>query len=266
MLDVRKEPKMFEVDRHREILELLRTEKSISVHKLAAKLYVSESTVRRDLNRLASAGMLQRSFGGAVLVEDINSEVPLIVRDEKNSAEKKTIARLAASLIEENDIIFVDPSSTAYALLPYLDERVKAVVTNSPKVSLALASNPSLNIYLTGGYLRKNALSLVGHHAEEMLANFNCTKMFFSCTSISKSQLSDLNEEEANLKRKMLRQSKTIVAMLDHTKFGLTAFSHVCNLTSIDYVVTDMFPGDEWIRIFEENNIKLLCAPPFNKE
>lgn len=256
---------MFENDRHQAILEILRQEKTISVDKLAKRLYVSQSTVRRDLNRLANAGLLYRSFGGAVLIEDINSEIPLIVRDEKCSEEKATIANLASRLIEENDVIIVDSSSTAYKLLPYFDKRVRAVITNGPKVSIYLAEKPFLKVYSTGGYLRDNSLSLVGQNAEKMVADFNCSKMFFSCTGISQSQISDLSEDEANLKKAMLRQSSTTVAMLDHTKFGLTSFSHICDLGDIDYVVTDEYPGDDWLRCFEDNHVTLICPDPDRK-
>ena len=108
---------MFSVERFDQIVEMLKGEQVISVHNFARRLYVSEATVRRDLAELEKQGFVRRVYGGATLMKG-NKDVPLSLRENEAAAAKSEIGRQAAALVRENDVLFLDASSTACSMIP----------------------------------------------------------------------------------------------------------------------------------------------------
>ncbi len=250
---------MLYLERQHKILDLLRQRKFMDVHELARMLFASESTVRRDLAILENAGLLRRTFGGAALIEGLNAEIPLSVREDQSSREKEEIARLASSLLKSGNTIIIDSSSTAFKLIPYVRTRRMTVLTNSPKAAIELAKYPDVKVCSTGGRLRENSLSYVGRIAKNAISLFNLDVMFFSCVGISLSGgLTDTNEDEADLKGAMMAHSRLKVAMMDASKFGLATFSRISGLSGIDYLITDQDPGPKWNEALSEAGVTLL--------
>ena len=125
---------MYFRERHNKILDILEKRNSASVHYLAQALYVSEPTIRRDLAILQEQGKIRRTFGGAVLSDLINKEVPFALREHENRRAKDEIARMAAKHIRDGQIIFLDASSTASYLTPYLyDQCIKSRYSRRPE-------------------------------------------------------------------------------------------------------------------------------------
>lgn len=124
---------------------LIRGCKKTFLHPLYILCYLiassSFATIRRDLSILESQGKVLRTHGGVILRKTAETEIPLILREEQNNKSKKIIAEKAASYIQNGDVIFMDASSTASYLIPYLKNfRDIIVITNSPKNSLRLGS------------------------------------------------------------------------------------------------------------------------------
>lgn len=250
---------MLNIERQHRILELLRENKFVDVHKLAGQLYVSESTIRRDLSILENAGLIRRTFGGAALVEGLNAEIPLSVREDEHNAEKERIAKIASGLLTTGNAIIIDSSSTAFKLISYLRSCQATVLTNSPKAAIELAKYPDVRVYSTGGSLRENSLSYVGRIAKNAASLFYLDTMFFSCVGLSiQGGLTDTNEDEADLKNTMMEHTRIKVAMIDSSKFGLVTFCKICSLPGIDYLITDRDPGPEWKDALLKSNVKLL--------
>jgi DeoR family fructose operon transcriptional repressor len=250
---------MLYLERQHKLLDLLRQRKFMDVHELSALLYASESTVRRDLAILEKAGLLRRTFGGAALIEGLNAEIPLIVREDKMSREKEAVARLSSTLLAGGNTIIIDSSSTAFKLIPYVSAHRMTVLTNSPKAAIELAKYPDVKVYSTGGRLRENSLSYVGRIAKNAVSLFNLDVMFFSCVGISlQGGLTDTNEDEAELKGTMMEHARLKVAMMDASKFGLATFSRITGFSGIDYLVTDTDPGPDWQQALVRAGVKLL--------
>lgn len=249
---------MLQAERYSRIVSLLKEHQYLSVQRLTKLLYVSEATVRRDLKKLADAGQVRRTFGGATLNEGMHADIPFSIRDVKNSREKETIAALASQLIHNDDVIIIDSSSTVFKLIPYLENKSNTVITNSPKVALALIENPHLDVYSTGGKLRENSISYVGRAAENMIRDCNYNTMFFSSVGIDLKNVTDTNEDEARLKVAMMRHSQCVVAMHDISKFGKINFSRISGLDALDYLVTDACPGKEWEKAADDNGFTLV--------
>ena len=250
---------MFNLERQYKIVELLRQHKFMDVHKLAKILYASESTIRRDLSILENTGLVRRTFGGAALLEGLNAETPLSMREDKYNSEKEKIAKIASTLLTSGNTIIIDSSSTAFKLIPYVQAHRSTVLTNSPKAAIELAKYPDVRVYSTGGYLRENSLSYVGRIAKHATSLFNLDTLFFSCVGISITDgLTDTNEDEADLKNVMMAHSRTKVALIDSSKFGLVTFCKICGLSGIDSLVTDADPGPEWRQALLDAKVTLL--------
>ena len=123
-------------EREKEILKLLLANKKVTVSELSEKLYTSASSVRRDLARLEKQGLLKRIHGGAEILEDSLSslKIPFAMRELEQSDAKILIAKKAIGLVSDYDVIFMDSSSSAYTLIPYLASKNHlTVITNGVK-------------------------------------------------------------------------------------------------------------------------------------
>ena len=231
---------MYYRERHNKILDILQKRNSASVHFLAQALYVSEPTIRRDLAVLQEQGKIRRTFGGAVLSDMINKEVPFVLREHENRRAKDAIARMAAKHIRDGQIIFLDASSTASYLTPYLASFSDlTVITNSPKTSLKLAEL-KIRSLSTGGLLLENSISFVGAHAENFVRNFNADIFFFSCRGITDDgQLTDSSMEESQLRRIMMEHSKKKIFLCTSNKIGRKYMYNLCDVSAVDGVICE---------------------------
>lgn len=253
---------MFSDERRQQIINILKENKFINVSELAKRFFTSEATIRRDLNKLKATGVLKRTYGGAVLIEGIDAEIPLAVREEEHTSEKEHIARTASNLIKEGAVIIIDSSSTCAKLIPHLfHKNPKTVITNSPKTAIMLTQNSKLNIYCTGGFLRSHSLSYVGEAARNMISSIFVDMLFFSCGGASiDNGLTDPSEEEAELKRAMIKHAQKKVVLIDSTKFNKNCFARICDFSVIDYIVTDHRLSDDWEKHLQDNHVQILYS------
>ena len=232
---------MYHSERQMQLLALLQKEKSLSVHRLAKLLSISESSVRRDLASLEELGKIKRTYGGAVLFEAPEREVSLMYRSSQNIREKAEIASKASKYIKDGMLIFLDASSSAAQLIPYLEGfKDLTVVTNSPTTSMRLGE---LNIrnYCTGGLLLRHSLAYVGNGATDFIGRFTADVVFFSCRGLSDNGiLSDSMEEEVHIRRVMLQNAKKKVFLCDRSKYGQEYPYRLCKIEELDEVVTEV--------------------------
>ena len=154
---------MLAIERKNAILERLQKEQRVLVAELSQEYGVTEETIRRDLDKLEKEGFVKKTYGGAVLNENTNIEMPLRIREKTNRKEKQTIAKLVASMIEEGDSIILDSSSTSLMVAHELKDRKKlTVITNSLEVLIEFSKSKGVQVISTGGMLKSSTLSLVG--------------------------------------------------------------------------------------------------------
>lgn len=241
------------------LLEEIRRKKSVSVSELSQKLFVNEATIRRDLNTLAKSGLIERTYGGAVLVEGLEMEIPFGVREISHADAKKQIGRTAADFVRDGDTIFLDSSSTISFLIPNLGHRRGLkIVTNGAKATLQLSRLTDCEIHCLGGKLRENSLSFIGPIAVQTLEKYRFERCFFSCRGVDAMQgLTDGNEDEAEIRRRILCQSRSSYLLADHSKFGKVSFHRICDLADVTAVVTDQAPSEELKNFLNERGIRL---------
>jgi DeoR/GlpR family transcriptional regulator of sugar metabolism len=230
---------MLKNKRHFEILEILKKEQFAEVKALAERLYSSQPTIRRDLCFLEDKGYVKRSHGGVMLANESTS-VPFSFRRSTRSKEKANICRLAATLINEGDMIFLDASSTTAHLCDHIVRIAGAsVVTNSCLACLELGES-NVQVYSTGGSFFKSSKAFVGPRAEETCRKFCADIMFFSSSSFDENGvISDYSESENSLRRVMYESSRKRVFLCDSSKFGKRSAYREFSLDEIDCIVTD---------------------------
>ena len=247
---------MLAAERKNLILEELQENKKVVVSVLSEKFQVSEETIRRDLDKLEKEGICTKSYGGAVLKENINFDMPFSIRKKKNLEGKKVIGKIMADIIEEGDHIFLDPSTTAIAIMNEARDKKITVITNSIELLLG-ATEENWTLISTGGKLDKEYMALVGPSTITSIDTMNADKVILSCKGLDREKgLTDANELFSQVKQSMVKASKMKILAVDYTKFDNIAFSHICHIADIDMVVTDRKPSELWLKYFEDNGIE----------
>lgn len=239
---------MLAIERKNAILETLQKEQRVLVSELSQAYGVTEETIRRDLDKLEKEGFVKKTYGGAVLNENTNIEMPLRIREKTNRKEKQTIAKLVAAMIEEGDSIILDSSSTSLMVAQELKDRKKlTVITNSLEVLIEFSKSKGVHVISTGGLLKSSTLSLIGKNAEKTLENFYVDKAIISCKGLDiKKGATDSSQDDAEIKRSMVSCSKQLILIADSTKFGTISFAKVLDFRRGDILVTDSLPDDAW--------------------
>ena len=248
---------MLAVERRNLILEKLQDEKRVVVGELSEQFEVSEETIRRDLDKLEKMGLANKTYGGAVLVENENTDMPFSVRKKKNMRGKRIIAEIVSELISDGDHLIMDPSTTIVAIVNALKDKNKN--RNSIEVLLEAVDVPGWNLISTGGSIWENYLALVGPKAIECIGTFNADKVIMSCKGIDMEKgITDSNDMFSQVKSSMLHSAAKRILVVDHTKFDKVAFSQICEIRDIDLIVTDKRPSDVWMEYLEDKGIECL--------
>ena len=201
---------MLAIERKNQILEKLHQEGKVVVSDLSRLYQVTEETIRRDLEKLENEGLAKKTYGGAILNQSLNTDVPYTVRKRTNVDAKKYIAELIGSLINDGDYIALDASSTAlFVVKNIIHKKNITLITNSIEILLELAEKSNWNILSTGGALKEGSLSLVGYSAERMVSEFHVDLAVCSCKGIDLSMgVTDSNEKDAQIKQAIFQAAK----------------------------------------------------------
>lgn len=233
-------------DRQQEILQLLGTQGTLSIGDLAQRYEVSEMTIRRDLNQLASEGLLVRTRGGAAASSSGSFEPPFALRERTRTAAKDEIAAAAAREVVEGQTVLLDGGTTGLAVAEALAGRNLTVCTLNVRIAQRLAAESSMKVMLPGGTIRPGEFSLVGPEAEATLSRFRFDVYLMTASGVSvDAGVTEWNTEDAAVKRAALAASRRTILVADAGKFGAEAFVRVCPLSSVDMLVTDAGLADE---------------------
>lgn len=229
---------MLKEERYDRILEILEEETYTHSEDLAQRLYVSMPTMRRDLAELQKRGLIIRSHGGAKKLSSEHTVTPLDFRKSQNYAQKRKIAKEAASHICDGDIVFIDASTTALNMADFIDEKKGiTVVTNGIPLSIALTEK-GIKTYSTGGEIQKSSLGYAGSFAQNFVRNFNYDICFFSvCALSTEGQICDTSVEENLVRKAAILNSKKSMFLCDKSKIGLTAPYNLITADEIDCII-----------------------------
>lgn len=251
---------MLAIERRRLIISILQEKNSVLVPELSKEFNVTEETIRRDLEKLEREGILKRTYGGAVLNESTNVDLPLNIREVTNKEGKEAIGTKVTDFIEDGDTILLDSSSTALQIASKIKNKKKiTVITNSIKIVLELSDAKDCRIISTGGMLRENAMSFVGHMAEQSIKNYNVDKAIISCKGVDKlKHITESNEMEAEVKKAMINSADKVFLVVDHAKFDKVAFVKMLNINAVDMIFTDRRLPEDWEQHLRNHNVEVV--------
>lgn len=247
--------------RHSKILSMLEEKETVRVSELSEVCGVTEETIRRDLEKLENQGKLARIHGGAVAIKEQETDLNHLQREILNKKEKMAVAKEAVKFIEENDIIFLDASSTALYLARLIPNIELTVLTNSIQICMELSKNSNIRVICAGGTLSPRSMSFVGPLTLQTLESYYVNKLFFSCKGLHDEWgISDSNELQSLVKRTMIQMADTKYLLLDHTKLETKAFANIDKADAIDYLIIDGDAEDASLAPFKKIGIQVIKA------
>lgn len=212
--------------RHSRILEIINANGSATVVNLAAELGISESTIRRDLEKLDEAGRLSKVHGGAVALdlEGVTRDVPIAERSSQHAAEKRAIAVAAAPLVGPRDFVYLDASTSVDALIDELTEKRATYATDCVSHALKLASR-GFDVIVLGGSLKSATEALVGPDANAAVSRYHFTLGFWGTNGATfEDGYTTPDANEAEVKRLSMMRTIHRFVLADASKVGRSSF------------------------------------------
>jgi DeoR family glycerol-3-phosphate regulon repressor len=222
------------------ILALVRDRGYVGIEELARLCRVTPQTMRRDLNRLAESGRLRRHHGGASAASS-TANVAYAERRHELRREKQRIARAVSEAIPDRASLFLAIGTTGEAIAAELARREGLkVVTNSTAAALILNQASGIEVFLTGGTMRKANHGLVGVTTVEAVQQFRCDLAVMSCGGIEQDgTLVDFEHAEVMVMRAMIAHARGVLVAADHTKMHRPAAVRLAHLREVTTLVTD---------------------------
>jgi DeoR family transcriptional regulator of aga operon len=255
---------MIPAQRRARVLELVSSQGAVAVGELSAKLGISLSTVRRDLDYLTEQGYLERSHGGAIITSR-----PASTFEPKHEISryvavpaKTAIGQLAAQMVSVGQSVILDSSTTVRGVAHEVVRRQIEVtaVTNDIGIASVLAIARNVRLFVIGGALRPDSLTLIGDPGQSFLDGLEVDLAFIGAHAIGEAFISETSVDVAANKQRMVRAARKVVVVADGSKFGQAAFCKVVDLADIDAVVTDGSAPEPTLAALRARNIEVLVA------
>ncbi len=233
-----------------------------SLDELAKHVSASPSTVRRDLNLLEGSGHIRRTHGGACLINLRPDDYIFTQRETVQLTEKEEIARSCASLIQPGQNVIIDAGTTAFQVARHLEKAGKGlhIITNSLPVANLFASTPNTEVIVSGGVIYPKLGVLVGPLAVELFSKTHADVAILSGGGITSEGVTNSHALLIDIQRAMINAASRVIFCFDHTKIGRRSVAHLCDLASIDTVVTDAGAPPDLLDALRREGLEVLVA------
>jgi DeoR/GlpR family transcriptional regulator of sugar metabolism len=247
--------------REAEIVDALRRTGPATVTDLTQLLGVSASTVRRDLDRMDTQGMLQRVRGGAQILDGADRERPFVLVADQDAAKKRAIAQRAAELVTDGQVLLLDIGTTVAALAEQLRGRRLTIITSNLAVLDVLRNDPGVELVLLGGVVRHAYRSTVGLLTETALEQVRADLAFLGTSGIAENgQVLDTTQIEVPVKRSLMSAANRTVLVADRHKFPGSGALKICNLSDLDTLVTNAGIPEATKQYCHESRVEVIAA------
>ena len=246
-------------ERQLRIISLLQSQEKVSVSELTAEFGVSLVTVRQALKKLEDQGVLKRTHGGAVAVDN---GYDTSTRMWNNYEKKQRIVQRAAGLVSDGETIIIETGSTCSLLARELaTKRGITIITNSVFLCNFVRACSSLDVVLLGGSFQHDAEANVGPLTKLGLSQFSVDKCFIGADAISEEKgVSTINLFRAEVVRSMSESAGKMIVLTTSDKIGGSAVASVFPLDHLHTLITDtdIKPADQ--HMLERAGVNVLTV------
>ena len=231
----------------------------VAIKELSSDLCVSEATARRDLRVLADAGEVELVYGGATLPH--TSDHSITSRALRNAEAKRVIGELAAGLVSDHEMLYIDAGTTCYEMRHYLQrKRGLSIVLNSTRLTIELGASADASIIQLGGHYRADSMDAVGPLAVAAIDQLRGYLAFIGADGLGMDFGLTANDiQTAYLYQHVLKNAREAILLVDHTKFISPSLFRICGWDGISRIVTDRQPDADWLAFLHEKGIEVLC-------
>ncbi len=249
--------------RQQEILQRVRQAGSVAIEDLAVHFNVTPQTIRRDINALCDLDLLRRFHGGAGIPSSVEN-IAYPARQILHHDEKRRIARLVARQIPDQCSLLINIGTTteevAKALADHADMRV---ITNNLNVAVLLSDNPSFEVIVAGGVVRRRDRGVIGEATIDFIKQF---KVDFGIIGISGIDLDgtllDFDYREVRVSQAIIANSRKVLLVTDHSKFGRNAMVRLGPISEVDMLFTDQPPPAAMTELLAQAEVQVFVAGP----
>lgn len=251
---------MLAAERRDHLLGLLAREGKIIAKDVAVELSISEDSVRRDLRDLASEGLVQRVYGGALPVSP--AVVGYAARQTVAPDGKRKVASLAAGLVQPSGALILDGGTTALAVAQALPQDLACtVITHSPTIAAALLDHPQAELFLLGGRVFKHSAVTCGAAAVEAAQNVSADLCLLGVTGVHPEVgLTTADAEEAAMKRALSARAADTYILASSEKLGTASRYRVLPWEKINGLITDAAPDNGVVKQLKALGVEILTA------
>ncbi len=227
--------------RRERIQEYLAAHKIARMDELYAMLDTSEATVRRDLEWLEHQGVVERTHGGAILNQRLIFEPAYMLRVQKHPEEKRLIGKMAAALIEDNDVVFLNSGTTTTQVIRSIRADAGITIFSNNVYAALETGNSGFKHYLIGGEFQPHSNSVAGRMAIDNLHQVYADKAILGVDGVSLLHGCTVpSDAEAEVVRQMIERTRgKIILVADSSKWGIVSNYQIASIDEIDKLITD---------------------------
>ncbi len=264
--------RMHSAQRDAEIVRLLQAQGFIAFQQLCQRLDASSATIRRDLGRLDSQGVIERVRGGARLKSGGAAKVldrmaldrlvgaPFEQNRTRNAAAKEAIGRAAARLCRRGEAIIIDGGTTTFQMCPHLEGLELQVLTNSLHIVGELLPQPGSRVSVPGGGIFREQNIILSPFEDDGMNRYHASKLFMGAAAIGVRGLMQADVVLIQAEQKLMDKADQLVVLVDSSKFSASATFLVCGLGEVDIVVTDEGTTRANIEMLKAHDIEVIIA------
>ncbi|MBR1669113.1 MAG: DeoR/GlpR transcriptional regulator [Butyrivibrio sp.] len=223
------------------IVDYINENNTVTVQELMSEFDASAATIRRDLSVLHDEKRILKVFGGATAItnSDVNTFEPTMkAKSALNIDEKDRISRYAASLIYDDDFVYIDSGSTTLEMIKYIENTRAKYITNGIVHAKKLLEK-NLNTMIIGGRCKVSTEAIIGPDCIDGIRKYHFTKAFMGTNGISVTAgFTTPDVDEALVKEEAVKHAYISYILADHTKFGQVSSVTFADITSC-CIITD---------------------------
>lgn len=248
--------------RQSQLLDLVQARGSVSIEFLAETFSVTLQTVRRDVQRLAEAGLLSRFHGGVRLPGSTTENIAYRQRQALSLDGKTRIAKAIAASVPQGCSLIMNIGTTMEAVARELRQhRGLRVITNNLNVAQIMSDNPDCEVIVTGGMVRGVDRGIVGEATVDFIRQFKVDIGLIGISGIeADGTMRDFDYREVKVAKAIIEHSRQVWLAADITKFNRPAMVELAHLSHIDRLFTDALPPDSFVQLLEQSGVECTIA------